>query len=172
MLKSVEAAGHEELRKIQRVSLLEEPLQNSRSVRSCLNGPWVETNYNPLKDQTDLAEVVYFKSGAPDPHTKGKVWEKSRGTHAQYPHHAVKAAIMTQAVSHTELILQYNIFQVYTGSHPNMRQLQCWVKVATDQPSITKQRERGGMDSWSFHLWKRNNRMLQYAVWPGSWLSH
>lgn len=101
MSKGVEAAGHEELRKIQLVSSLEEPSQNSWGVRSCLSGCSGETNCNPqeLKVQTKLAEVVYFKSGAPGPHTKGNVWEKPRRTHAQYPHHAFKAAIMTHAVS-------------------------------------------------------------------------
>lgn len=94
-------------------------------MKSCPNGPCGETNYNPreLKDQKDLTVVVNFKSGAPGPHAKGIVGEKSRGAHAQYPRHAVKVAIMTHAVFHTELILQYNIFQVYTGSHPNMTPL-------------------------------------------------
>lgn len=110
MLKGVKAAGHEEQRKTQFASFQEEPLHKSWGVRSCLNNRYGEISYNPqeLKDHMDLAEVVYFKSGTPGPCTKGNVWAKSRETHAQYPHHAFKAAIMTHAVSHwTHPLVKY-----------------------------------------------------------------
>lgn len=174
MSKGVEAAGHEKLRKIQLVSYQKEPLRNCRDVRNCLNGPRGETHYNPqeLKDQTDLA-VVHFKSGSPGAHRKRIVWEKFRATHAQYPHHDFKAAIITHAVSHTELILQYSVIQVSTGSHPSIRQLQCWDK-SSHWPAVHHKawstRQNGFLVL--FRLWKRNNRVLQYAVWPGTWLSH
>lgn len=76
MWKGVEAAGHEEQGKNPTFFFpLEEPVQQSRCVKSCLNDACGETNYNPqeLKDQRDLAEVAYFKSGAPSPHAKGIV---------------------------------------------------------------------------------------------------
>lgn len=175
MSKGVEAAGHEKLRKINLFCFWKSLLQNSRGVRNCLNGLCGETHYDPqeLKDQTDLAVVVYFESGSPGTHTNGIVWEKFRATHAQYPHHTVKAEIITHAVSHTVLILQYNVIQVYTGSHPSIRQLQCWDK-SSHWLAIHQKAQSMRQNGFPvlFCFWKRNNRVLQYAAWPGTWLSH
>lgn len=119
VLKGVEAASHEELGKMLICFFSRRAFgKNSRGVRSCLNYSFV---VRPTIFFRNLSEIVHFKSHAPGPNTKGTVWEESRGTHAQRPHHTVEAAVMIHAVSNTVLILQFNTIQVYRGSHPNVR---------------------------------------------------